>query len=71
MKEGAESDAKIIGPQDGREDAVPKVQVKKSDGEEPCGNPKASCEAVMLDFYLFPRWSNMFFFRGRFHTIFP
>src|SRR4029077_20792447 len=51
MQQEAEPRTQIVRPQRNREGTLPKSQVQKSDGEEPCPEPEAPRKTVLLDFY--------------------
>ena len=53
MRQGGEGQPEKVRPQDDSEHAVPKRQVQKPDGEEPCREPERSRKTVLLDFDLF------------------
>jgi diguanylate cyclase (GGDEF)-like protein len=49
-RQSGECHPEIVRPQDDREHTLPKRQVQKPDGEEPCREPECSRETVLLDF---------------------
>jgi hypothetical protein len=51
MQQEAEPRTQIVRPQHNSKGTLPKSQVQKSDGEEPCPEPEAPRKAVLLDFY--------------------
>jgi len=53
VQQRAEPRTKIVRPQYNREDTLPKSQVQKPDGEEPCPNPEDPHKTVLLDLYFF------------------
>jgi hypothetical protein len=51
MRQLAEGQAKIVGPQHDCQNRSPKTQVKEPDREEPRRNPRAPGEGMLLDAY--------------------
>jgi hypothetical protein len=73
VREGAEVNAEVVGPDDDGQDTFPESQTEEADSEEPGGNPKASHEGVLLDFDFFRGFSGLrriFVFLTR-HTNLP
>jgi len=51
MRQRTEVRAEIIRPDDNCKNRLPKSQVEKADGEEPCGEPHCPIEGVLFDSY--------------------
>lgn len=58
MRKRTEVRAEVVGPDHNRENAFPKSQVEKADGEEPSGEPYRPHEGVVFDSY-FPHTLSM------------
>ena len=52
--------AKTVRPDDNCENRLPKSQVEKADGEEPCGEPHRPIEGVLFVFSAYPLPANLF-----------